>query len=60
MLRYLLSHDGLVTGSFCVLFGVFAIVQAQNFPDKILFVTPKTYARIGIALLLIGGILLFL
>ena len=60
MLRYLLSHDGLVTGSFCILFGVYAVVQAQSFPDKVQFVTPKTYGRLGLALLAIGAILLFL
>jgi len=55
-----LKDDGFVFGVVGVISGLFCVLYAQYRPDKIMFITPKQYTRLGIIMMCLGALLLFL
>jgi len=55
-----LKDSGFVFGIVGVLSGLFCVLYAQYRPDKIMFITPKQYMRLGIVMMFLGALLLFL
>jgi hypothetical protein len=60
MLLDRLKDGGFVFGVIGILSGLFCVLYAQYRPDKIIFISPKQYMRLGIVLMSLGALLLFL
>jgi len=56
MLLEPLKDSGFVFGVVGVLSGLFCVLYAQYRPDKIMFIIPKQYMRLGIIMMCLGAL----